>query len=162
HLAGMESQVVDNVGNPRLAGIEEVEVEARTRRVLDETHDWTFEEIVAEWETATATTRAVSQERDTLHWFGDQLPTPVVETFRAFEPWIHASDIDVVMGRERRSLSDAAFGQMATLSAQLVPRLLASRGVTHEGKTARLVLTGPGAGEFVIPLAPGGDGSADP
>jgi uncharacterized protein (TIGR03083 family) len=162
HLAGMESQVVGSVGNPRLAAIDEVEVEARTEAVLETTREWTFEEIVAEWETATATTRAVANERDTLVWFDGELPTSIVETFRAFETWIHASDIDVVMGRERRSLSDAAFGQMAALSAQLVPRFLDARGSTHEGQTARLVLTGVGASEFVIPLAPGGDTSAEP
>ena len=42
------------------------------------------------------------------------------------------------------------------LSAQVIPRCLDACGTTHEGKTAKLVLDGPGGGEFVIPLAPGG------
>jgi uncharacterized protein (TIGR03083 family) len=162
HLAGMESQVADSVGNPRFAAIEEIDNDERTCALLDATRDWTFEEIVAEWETATTTTREVANERDTLRWFHNQTPTVIVETFRAFETWIHAGDIDVTMGRDRRALSDIAFGQMAVLSAQLIPRCLDLCGTAQPGRTARLVLTGPGAGEFVVPLAPGGDTSAPP
>ena len=162
HLAGMESLVADSVGNPRFAAIGEVDNDERTRVLLETTRDWTFEEIIAEWETATATTRDVAHERETLRWFHNQTPTVVVETFRAFETWIHAGDIDVAMGRDRRALSDAAFGQMAVLSAQLIPRCLDQCGIAQPGRTARLVLTGPGAGEFVVPLAPGGDTTAEP
>ncbi len=162
HLAGMESLVTDAVGNPRLSAIDEFENEARTERVLEATRDWTWEEIVAEWEAATSTTRAVASERDTLRWFANQVPAAVVETFRAFETWIHAGDIDVAMGRDRRALSDTAFGQMASLSSIVVPRCLHARGTARPGQTARLVLTGPGAGELLIPLAPGGDTTAEP
>jgi uncharacterized protein (TIGR03083 family) len=163
HLGGMESQVTDSVASPRFAAIAEVDNDERTRRVLEATRDWDFADIVAEWEHATATTRQVARERDTLRWFHDQVPTDVVVTFRAFETWVHAGDIDAVMGTgERRWLSDTAFGKMASVSAPLIAGCLARCGTTHDGETARLVLTGAGGGDFVIPLSPGGDTSAEP
>ena len=162
HLAGMESQVTDCTGNPRFAAIEETDNDERTQRVLAATRDWTWETIVAEWETAIATTRAAANERDTLRWFSDPLPSGLVESFRAFETWVHAGDIDEAMGRSRRALSDRAFGQMAALSTGLIPRCLDDRGTARPGASARIVLVGPGAGEWVIPLAPGGPTDAAP
>ncbi len=162
HLAGMESQVTDSASNPRFARIDETDNDERTRRVLDATREWMFDDIVAEWERAAAATREAASERETLRWFTDQVPSAAVETFRAFETWIHAGDIDVAMGRERRPLSGTAFGHMAALSTTLIPRCLDVCGIVHPGRTARIVLTGPGAREFVIPLGPGGDPSAAP
>ncbi len=162
HLAGMESQVTDSIDSERFAAITEVDNDERTRSILDATREWDFDDIVAEWENATAATRRAANERDTMRWFHNQVASDVVTTFRSFETWVHAGDIDVAMGRDRRMLSDIAFATMAELSMTLIPGCLQICGTTRPGATAKFVLTGPGAGEFVIALAPGGDTSTEP
>ncbi len=44
---------------------------------------------------------------------------------------------------------------MAELGVRALPLMMAARGLTHPGRSARVVLTGPGGGDWLIPLAPG-------
>jgi uncharacterized protein (TIGR03083 family) len=75
---------------------------------------------------------------------------------RTFETWIHADDIRAVAGRPAVPPSGDALGQIVGLGTGLLPQVLRSLGRQRPGQTARLVLTGPGSGEWLIPLAPDG------
>ncbi|HTU73624.1 MAG TPA: maleylpyruvate isomerase family mycothiol-dependent enzyme [Trebonia sp.] len=73
---------------------------------------------------------------------------------RTGEMWAHAIDICLATGRPLPQLD---MERMAMLCSQLVaavPLALAYRGTIAAGRAARIVLTGPAGGAFVVPLAP--------
>jgi uncharacterized protein (TIGR03083 family) len=74
---------------------------------------------------------------------------------RGFETWIHADDVRAAVGRPLRSPPAGQVRSIVSLGARLLPGALLATGRQHPDGTARLVLTGPGAGEWTIPLHPG-------
>lgn len=71
---------------------------------------------------------------------------------RAFETWTHADDIRAVVGLPLEPPGGEHLRLVVELGAGLLPRALRR---PYPGRTARLRLTGPGAGEWLVPLAPG-------
>jgi uncharacterized protein (TIGR03083 family) len=74
---------------------------------------------------------------------------------RTFELWTHDDDIRRAVNRPPNVL-DAE--RLALMSSDLVNVLhfgMALSGTTQPGRTARIALTGPGGGDYVIALAPG-------
>jgi uncharacterized protein (TIGR03083 family) len=82
---------------------------------------------------------------------------------RAFETWTHTEDIQVALGRKVTPAEPAVMRSLAELAMRTMPMAMAVRGTAHPERTARLVLTGPGGGEFTIPCGPSeaGHGPAD-
>ncbi|MFP3967798.1 maleylpyruvate isomerase family mycothiol-dependent enzyme, partial [Actinomadura fulvescens] len=76
---------------------------------------------------------------------------------RTFETWTHADDIRAVAGRPRVPPPAGHLRLIVELGIGLLPRALRVLRREHPGATARLVLTGPGAGEWTVPLALGGE-----
>ncbi|WP_192810268.1 maleylpyruvate isomerase family mycothiol-dependent enzyme [Actinomadura rudentiformis] len=76
---------------------------------------------------------------------------------RTFETWTHADDIRAVAGRPSVPPPAEHLRLIVELGTGLLPRALRVLGREHPGSTARLVLTGPGSGEWAVPLAPGGE-----
>ncbi|MFD0691035.1 maleylpyruvate isomerase family mycothiol-dependent enzyme [Actinomadura fibrosa] len=74
---------------------------------------------------------------------------------RAFETWTHADDIRAALGRPAEPPPGEHLRFVVELGTGLLPRALRALGRHHPGRTARLLLTGPGAGEWLVPLAPG-------
>jgi uncharacterized protein (TIGR03083 family) len=73
---------------------------------------------------------------------------------RTFELWTHSDDIRRGMGRRLSGLDGA---RLALMSAQLMEVLglgMALSGTPRSGRTARIVLTGPGDGQFDVALGP--------
>jgi uncharacterized protein (TIGR03083 family) len=73
---------------------------------------------------------------------------------RTFELWTHADDIRRGTGRPLDRLDGP---RLALMSSQLMNVLglgMALLGTAQSGRTARIILSGPGAGEFDLPLAP--------
>jgi uncharacterized protein (TIGR03083 family) len=80
---------------------------------------------------------------------------------RAFETWIHADDIRQVAGVTPDPPRPEHLNQLAGAVVRLLPGALLESGRDHPGRSARLVLSGDGGGEWVVPL--GRDsGRADP
>ncbi|MBO2454024.1 maleylpyruvate isomerase family mycothiol-dependent enzyme [Actinomadura barringtoniae] len=75
---------------------------------------------------------------------------------RTFETWIHADDIRAVAGRPPVPPPGDSLRQIVGLGTGALPQALHSLGRQRPGQAARLVLTGPGSGEWLIPLAPEG------
>jgi hypothetical protein len=48
---------------------------------------------------------------------------------------------------------------MSDLASRILPLALAGSGREHDGTTARLVLTGPGGGDWLVPMGAGTDSS---
>ncbi|MFG2001828.1 maleylpyruvate isomerase family mycothiol-dependent enzyme [Spirillospora sp. NPDC048911] len=76
---------------------------------------------------------------------------------RTFETWTHADDIRAVAGRPYVPPPAEHLRLIVDLGTGLLPRALRVLGREHLGSTARLVLTGPGSGEWAVPLALGGE-----
>ena len=121
-----------------------------------------LDDVLDEWERAVATVRAAGSRIEPLRWFGSPRPASQVLTYRAFETWTHAGDIAVALGRPRPSLPGSALATMAAESMALLPHCMGARGTARPGTSARLVLTGPGGGEFLVALAPGEEPCATP
>jgi uncharacterized protein (TIGR03083 family) len=73
-----------------------------------------------------------------------------VLVIRAFETWTHHHDITSVLGREEAPVDAPVLRTMADLALQTLPIALAARGYDYAGRTARVVLSGPGGGDWTI------------
>jgi uncharacterized protein (TIGR03083 family) len=73
---------------------------------------------------------------------------------RTFEIWTHDEDIRRATGRPLQHLDDERLSLMSSELMAILPAGMALAGTTRPGRAARLRLTGAGAGEFVVALAP--------
>lgn len=73
---------------------------------------------------------------------------------RMFETWIHADDIRAATGRPYEAPPGDDLHTIATLGSAALTPALAATGHDRPGRTLRLVLTGPGGGEWHVPLSP--------
>jgi uncharacterized protein (TIGR03083 family) len=73
---------------------------------------------------------------------------------RTFELWTHDDDIRRATGRALNNLDDARLSLMSGQLMDLLGRGMALMGTAQPRRTARLQLTGLGAGSFDIALAP--------
>ncbi len=71
---------------------------------------------------------------------------------RAFETWTHLEDASSALGRPGVAPPDDQVRRIVDLAARLLPQALAARGVSRPGYAVRLVLDGPGGGEWRFPL----------
>ncbi|MEW2360299.1 maleylpyruvate isomerase family mycothiol-dependent enzyme, partial [Spirillospora sp. NPDC029432] len=87
-----------------------------------------------------------------------RFPAPLDGAFvaRAFETWVHSADIAAAVGRSVPDPLPRHLHAMADLGVRSLPVALAIRSGGAEG-AARVVLDGPGGGEWLVPL--GGDGA---
>jgi uncharacterized protein (TIGR03083 family) len=111
--------------------------------------DWSFEQIVERWRAARRALVALDAlfPADT-RLGGYSLKSVLV--IRAFETWTHHHDIAAVLGRTEAPASAPVMRTMAELAVQTLPLALAAKGYECAGRTARVVLTGPGGGDWTI------------
>jgi uncharacterized protein (TIGR03083 family) len=74
---------------------------------------------------------------------------------RAFETWTHLDDILRALGREPSAIEAPVMRTMAELAVHTLPMALAATGYEFPGRTARIVMTGPGGGDWTIAATPG-------
>ncbi len=162
HLAAMESLLAMWMGVPTLAQVEDEGVEERTAAVLEATRDWSLADVTALWRRSAAAVRAAAPRDATSRWFGSEMPTDLVLLVRAFETWTHTDDIRRALGRALDVPSAAALRTMAEGSMTMVPSALEASGLARPGRTARIVLSGAGGGEWTVPMQVGAElGSPD-
>src|SRR5262249_19119268 len=82
-------------------------------------------------------------------------------TIRTFEVWTHGDDITSAVGRGLNPLDAPRLALMSGELIAVLPFALAMSGQARPGATARLELTGPGGGSFLVALAPG-EGPGEP
>jgi uncharacterized protein (TIGR03083 family) len=153
HLAALDAAFASELRTPNMTWIGADQVAAITEDVLPAAAPLPYATRVQRWREscrelldAAATTE---QERAGGYAVEDVL------TIRAFEAWTHNEDIRRATGRPSELPNPAVFHTMADLSARSLGAAMTVRGVAHPGKTARLVLTGAGGGEWLVPLAHG-------
>lgn len=71
---------------------------------------------------------------------------------RAFETWIHADDIRQGAGVAPDPPAPEHLNQLVGAVVRLLPGALLDSGRDHPGRSARLVLSGDGGGEWLVPL----------
>jgi len=71
---------------------------------------------------------------------------------RAFETWTHRDDLAAVVGRAQAAPPPAEVRRIVDLSVRVLPDALRTAGLVRPGGGVRLVLEGPGEGEWVVPL----------
>ncbi len=73
---------------------------------------------------------------------------------RTFELWTHSDDIRRGTGRSLSRLDGSRLGLMSNQLMRALAAGMAISGTARPGRTAKIVLTGPGGGEFELALAP--------
>ncbi|RKS79215.1 uncharacterized protein (TIGR03083 family) [Actinomadura pelletieri DSM 43383] len=71
---------------------------------------------------------------------------------RAFETWIHTTDIGRSTGRPLPPPLAEHVHPLADFGARILPMALVLTGREHPDRTLRLILDGPGGGEWTVPL----------
>jgi uncharacterized protein (TIGR03083 family) len=69
---------------------------------------------------------------------------------RLFETWIHADDVRALLGRPPAPPSERQVAMIAAFGARLLPSALRLAGADRPPRSARLVLIGPGGGDWII------------
>ena len=88
----------------------------------------------------------------TIPWFEGHAPLRILAIVHAFETWVHAEDIRRATGRAPQPPSAGDLACMSDLAVQLIAGALRDGGESgHEGR-ARVVLTGPGGGDWTIAI----------
>ena len=69
---------------------------------------------------------------------------------RTFETWTHHDDIVAALGRAELFTDAPVLRTMAELAVQTLPMAMAAKGYDYPGCTARIVMIGPGGGDWTI------------
>ena len=79
---------------------------------------------------------------------------PVAKTARV-EPGVVLDDLRAAAGAPTTPPDARHLSLMSDLAGRILPLALAVAGRAHDGRTARLVLTGDGGGEWLVPMGDG-------
>jgi uncharacterized protein (TIGR03083 family) len=84
----------------------------------------------------------------TVALYGLRVPLGTLLVVRAFELWTHEEDVRRSTAQPLDEPDPASLRLMTTLAVNFVPAGLARAGRPAEGRSARIVLTGPGGGTW--------------
>lgn len=117
---------------------------------------------VAELHEAAAVVQAAADATPAARWSrGRGVSLGDAFTARVFELWIHTDDVRHSTGRSLVDPDASRLDLLCRLAASFTPLGMAVLGRAHAGRALRLVLTGPGGGTWVLPLALDADGPAE-
>jgi len=161
HVEAIDRAFIEAADQPTSAYIGSREVEAVTARDLSARVAEPFAETVTRFrrtrrrllglhEQLPADRRVAGYERD------DTL------VIRAFETWTHHDDLRFALGRDSALPDAEVMRSMAELAMKALPLALAASGSARPGHTARVVLEGPGGGEWTVACAPGESPALNP
>lgn len=164
HEAAQESLLAQAVGETPVPEVTETGIDARTAAFVERLTDRPLDDAIALWRASVDANCvwAALPQPGSANWRGLELDRNDAIIVRAFETWIHTDDLRRVVGlpgvppdsQHLALMSDLA-GRTLSMSLGLVER-------TRDGKTARLVLTGEGGGEWLVAMDGRGSGVGDP
>jgi uncharacterized protein (TIGR03083 family) len=159
HMAAQESLLAQHVGTPTVDELDEEDIDARTYALLPRFADRDVDDAVALWRDSVEANRAwaVANPDRTTAWRGLELTRDDAVLVRSFEAWVHTDDLRRVSGRPEMRPAARHLRLMSDLARRILPLALAMSGRERPDKTARLVLTGPGGGDWLVPMGAGGD-----
>jgi uncharacterized protein (TIGR03083 family) len=165
HLAGVERYVLGQLGlRERLAAPTREDHVPVSRRAASDLVGAPGEAVARAWWLEVLKVIAACAQAapdDTLEYH--HLPGSVqgLLIVRTFELWTHGDDIRDAIGRGLDPLDAPRLSLMATQLMRVLPLGMAMSGCARPGRTARIHVTGPGGGTFLVPLSPG-DVPGDP
>jgi uncharacterized protein (TIGR03083 family) len=161
HMAAQESLLAQSLGVPTIDDLDEEEIVARTHALLPRFHDRDLADAVDLWRDSVEANRAwaVANPDRTAIWRGLGLTRDDTLLVRSFEAWIHSDDLRRAAGVPATPPVPSQLSLMSDLAGRILPLSLAVAGREHDAKTARLVLTGDGGGDWTIAM---GAGEASP
>ena len=163
HLASMESTVAAAIGSPTVPEVTELDIERRTALFFERFRDGPLDEARTVWRASVEVIRtwySGAPAEAVVSVFGVTLGRDSLLVTRAFETWTHADDIRRALGRDLEPPPAPTLQRMADLSITSMPAALEVAGRAHPDRTGRVVLTGAGGGDWLIPLGFGEVGEA--
>jgi uncharacterized protein (TIGR03083 family) len=162
HCAAQESLAAQLAGVPTVADVDSEDIDTRTAALVEHFAHRPEAEAVELWRESVDAVHGWAADpanRDaTVHWLGADIPRADVLTIRAFESWIHADDMRRATGRPLVSPPASHLSLMSDFSGRTTGLGLFMVGRSRPGRTARLVLTGDGGGEWLIAMGGGEPG----
>ncbi len=127
---------------------------ARTHALLPRFADRDLDDAVDLWRASVEANRnwAVANPDRTAIWRGLGLTRDDTLLVRSFEAWIHCDDLRRASGLPTTPPEPRHLSLMSDLAGRILPLALAVAGRAHDGKTARLVLTGEGGGDWLVAM----------
>ena len=90
-----------------------------------------------------------------IEWWGVPMRISTVLVHRGFETWIHHDDVRRAVGLGESAPPAATIAAMSRRAVGWLPLMLAAGGHDATGRSARLVLDGPGGGSYTVDLTDG-------
>jgi uncharacterized protein (TIGR03083 family) len=156
HLAAMESSFAAVLGATTEPEITETEVEARTAAFVERYRGRPLVDIRARWREAVDAVRRWAADPANaeagVQWLALHFGRDSLLVARSFETWTHTDDIRRALGQSLEPPGAGSIGLMADVSVRSIPAAMEVTERAHRDKTARVVLTGDGGGDWLIPL----------
>lgn len=155
HMAAMESAVASAVGRATVPDVTEDDIDRRTAAFVERLRDRALRDALGLWRAsvdAVAEWARDAPEGTRVLAFGLPFPRESLLVSRSFETWTHGDDIRRALGRPLSPPGADVLHAMAHLSVTTMPASLEMTRRAHPGTTARVVLTGDGGGDWLIPL----------
>jgi uncharacterized protein (TIGR03083 family) len=147
HVAIVDEAFVATVG--QTSYVDASSVETMTHAQLPATAGWSFAQVRERYQRARDALIALDAQLPADSRVGGyQLSSALV--IRAFETWTHCHDIALATGRPEAPAEAPVLRTMAELAVNTLPLALAARGYDYADRTARVVMTGPGGGDWTI------------
>ncbi|HEX5587179.1 MAG TPA: maleylpyruvate isomerase family mycothiol-dependent enzyme [Acidimicrobiia bacterium] len=157
HVAAQESLLAQLVGRPTVPSVVETDIDARTDAMLTEFEGRSIDDVVVAWRAAVEANRgwALEHRDETTLWRGIELSRHDAIVVRAFETWVHADDLRRVGNLATQAPEPRHLALMTDLAGRSLGLSLALVGRERRGRTARLVLTGDGGGNWLVAMGGG-------
>jgi uncharacterized protein (TIGR03083 family) len=164
HEAAQESLLAQAVGRTPLPDVVETDIEARTAALVAYFSGRPLDDALEVWRASVDANCAWAAEPGdgTANWRGLDLDRDDAIIVRAFETWIHTDDLRRVVGLGGRPPGAPHLSLMSDLAGRTLSMALVLVERARPGKTARLVLTGDGGGEWLVAMDGSGPGSGEP
>ncbi|MEX0663560.1 MAG: maleylpyruvate isomerase family mycothiol-dependent enzyme [Acidimicrobiia bacterium] len=166
HLAAQESLLAQVIDASPVPEVTSEDVPTRTSELIEHFADRPIADAHDVWQRSVEATRTWAADQAnrsaTLPWLQFDLPRDNLLVARAFENWIHRDDLRRAIGRSTEVPPAAELFEMADLSVRTMPMALLATGHSRPGKLARVVLTGAGGGDWLVPMGGKVEGGAAP
>jgi uncharacterized protein (TIGR03083 family) len=164
HVAAQESLLAQAVGRTPFPDVVETDIEARTEALVAYFSDRRLDDALDVWRASVEANCSWAREAGggTANWRGLDLDRDDAIIVRAFETWIHTDDLRRVVGLGGLPPDAPHLSLMSDLAGRTLSMALLLVDRARPGKTARLVLTGDGGGEWLVAMDGSGSGSGDP
>ncbi len=164
HEAAQESLLAQAVGGTPIPDVRETDVERRTAAFVEKLEGRPLDDAIDLWRASVDANCAWADgpAENTANWRGFELGRDDAIVLRAFETWIHTDDLRRLVGLAGQAPDPEHLALMSDLAGRTLSLALGLVQRTRDGKTARLVLTGDGGGEWLVAMDGSGLSSREP